>query len=277
LPNTFRVDLANSLEVSVSIVIPTRSAALLERCLGELRRKTRHARYELVVVHHLRNDAEDERIGAVATAHEARVLRYAGPFHFSKMCNEAAQVGSGEVLLFLNDDVEPVNEDWLGRLCGVLAREGVGVAGARLKYPEGSIQHVGMVLGMSDGVGHLGRHLRGSSYWPWIDFSREVSAVTGACLAVRRTLFEQLGGFDAEFPLNYNDVDLCLRAREAGYRVVLENGAELIHREAVTRQGGTNAEERLLFYRRWGHVLEAGDEYFTPHLRLDVEDLSLVR
>jgi GT2 family glycosyltransferase len=276
-PNTFRVEMARPAEALVSIVIPTRSAALLERCLGELRRKTRHARYELVVAHHLRGDAEDERIGAVAAAQEARVLRHAGPFHFSQMCNEAARLASGEVLLFLNDDVEPVNEDWLARLCAVLAREGVGVAGARLMYPEGSIQHVGMVLGMSDGVGHPGRRLRASSYWPWIDFPREVSAVTGACLAVRRALFEQLGGFDLAFPVNYNDVDFCLRARGAGYRVVLENGAELIHREAATRLGGTNAEERLLFYRRWGQVLEAGDEYFTPHLRLDVEDLSLAR
>ena len=145
-----------------------------------------------------------------------------------------ARAACSDVLVFLNDDVAPVSEDWLARLCDALGREGIGVAGARLLYPRGSIQHVGMVLGMSDGVGHPGRHLMGSSYWPWIDFSREVSAVTGACLGVRRALFEQLGGFDAAFPVNYNDVDLCLRAREAGCRVVLENGAVLIHREAMT-------------------------------------------
>ena len=211
----------------------------------------------------------------MAAAHNATVVRYAGLFNFSRMCNEGARAAGGGVVVFLNDDVEPVSAEWLVRLCGTLGREGVGVVGARLMYPQGAIQHVGMVLGMSDGVGHLGRHLMSSSYWPWIDFSREVSAVTGACLGVRRALFEQLGGFDEAFPVNYNDVDLCLRVRAAGYRVVLENGAVLIHREGLTRQGGTSAEERLLFHRRWGDVVERGDEYFTPNLRLDVEDLSL--
>ena len=274
-PNSYRVENTPPADCSVAIVIPKRSSVLLERCLESLREKTRGGEYRVVVVKHLSGEAEDARIASVAVAHGARVVRYAGPFNFSKMCNEGARGAASNVLVFLNDDVEPVTEDWLVRMCGMLAREGVGVVGARLMYPQGSIQHAGMVLGMSDGVGHAGRHLLGSSYWPWIDFSRDVSAVTGACMGVRRVLFAQLGGFDAAFPVNYNDVDLCLRARQAGYRVVLENGAVMIHREAVTRQGGTSAEERLLFHQRWGHELEAGDEYFTPHLRLDVEDLSL--
>lgn len=274
-PNSFQVETARALKDSVSIVIPTRSSALLQQCLASLHDKTLGMPYQVVVAHHVSHGAEDGRIEAVAAAHGACLVRHDGPFNFSKMCNEAARAASSEVLVFLNDDVEPMGADWLRRLCGALSHESAGVAGARLMYPQGSIQHVGIVLGMSDGTGHLGRHLLGSSYWPWIGFTRDVSAVTGACLAIRRTLFERLGGFDVAFPVNYNDVDLCLRVRGAGHRVILENGAVLIHKEAVTRQGGTSAEERLLFHQRWGHLLEAGDPYFTPNLRLDVEDLSL--
>ncbi len=277
LPNSYRVETALRAKESVSIIIPTRSSALLARCLEALRDKTRSVEYRLIVAQHRSTEIENERIEVIADSHDAVLVPYEGPFNFSTMNNAAARVASSDLLVFLNDDVEPVSEDWLTRLCGALGREGVGVAGARLHYPQGSIQHVGMVLGMSDGVGHLGRHLLRSSYWPWIEFSREVSAVTGACMAVRRTLFERLGGFDTAFPVNYNDVDFCLRAREAGYRVVLESGAVLIHRESVTRRRGTSAEERLLFHQRWGHLVESGDEYFTPNLRLDIEDLSLAR
>lgn len=269
-PNSYRVATEMLAGDSISIVIPTRNATLLARCL-----ESQDTGAERIIVRHRGNAAEDERMAAVAAAHQARVVDFAGAFNFSKMCNEGARAATGTVLVFLNDDVEPVSKDWLVRLCGTLGHEGVGIAGARLMYPQGSIQHVGLVLGMADGVGHLGRFLLGSSYWPWIDFTRDVSAVTAACLAIRRTLFDGLGGFDEALRVNYNDVDLCLRARAAGHRVVLENSAVLTHREAMTRQGGTNAEERLLFQQRWGELLSAGDEYFTPHLRLDIEDLSL--
>ena len=128
---------------------------------------------------------------------------------------------------------------------------------------------------MADGAGHLGRHLLGSTYWPWIQHTRDVSAVTGACMAVRTDLFARLGGFDRAFPVNYNDVDLCLRARQAGFDVVVEGSAVLTHHESFTRRGGTSRAERMQFYRRWGRLIGAVDPFYTPHLRRDVEDLSL--
>jgi GT2 family glycosyltransferase len=275
LPNVFRLEMKQEPGRVVSIVIPTRSAMLLGRCLERLRSGTSGVRFETVVVHHHSEAGEDARLTAVAAEHGARVVAFAGLFDFANMCNEGAKTASGEILVFLNDDVEPLDPEWLVRLTAPLGREGVGIAGARLLYPQGSIQHVGMVLGMSDGVGHLGRHLMASTYWPWIDFSREVTAVTGACLACKKSVFEMLGGFDAAFPVNYNDVDLCLRARVAGYRVVVESGAVLIHRESMTRSPGTKTNERLTFQKRWGDLVEAGDEYFTPNLRLETEDLTL--
>jgi hypothetical protein len=131
---------------------------------------------------------------------------------------------------------------------------------------SGAIQHAGIALGIGDGAGHPGRSLFDSSYWPWLNSTREVSAVSGACLAVHRHIFEELGGFDETFPLNYNDVDFCLRARQAGHRVVLDADATLTHLEATTRKAGTHSAERMDFFRRWSHLLETPDPFYSPNL-----------
>ena len=253
----------------VSVVIPTRNAALLRECVRPLRD------VEIIVAHHLRGDSEDEAIGQVVRQVGAIVAPYSGVFNFAAMNNRAARKASGDVLLFLNDDVAATQREWIESMCSLLARDGVGIVGARLLYPNGTIQHAGMVVGMGDGAGHPGRFQTGSPHWQWINHTRNVSAVTGACLAIHRRVFEQLGGFDEAFPRNYNDVDLCLRAGDAGYRVVLDNTAVLTHKEASTRKAGTTIEERVLFREKWGARLDECDPYFTPHLRRDEEDLSL--
>jgi GT2 family glycosyltransferase len=125
------------------------------------------------------------------------------------------------------------------------------VVGARLCYPSGAIQHAGIAVGIMNGAGHLHRHTYGSGYWQWWPFCRNVSAVTGACLAIRKALFEKLGGFDAAFPVNYNDADICLRARQAGYEVIYEPAAELRHLECQTRRPGIRYSERHLWGSRW--------------------------
>ena len=124
------------------------------------------------------------------------------------------------------------------RLTAALARPEIGIAGAILEYPNGTIQHAGVVLGMGDAAGHCGRFQRNSTLWPWLRMSRDVTAVTGAMLAMRLDLFREMGGFDEAFPVNYNDVDLCLRVRKAGLRVVCLNVGKVVHRESQTRIGG---------------------------------------
>ena len=181
----------------------------------------------------------------------------------------------GEVLVFLNDDVEPLGPSWLSALAAQAARPEVGVVGAKLLYPSGSLQHGGIAIGIGDGCAHPGRGSFGAPYWPWLDLTRNVSAITGACLAIRRQVFFELAGFDERFPVNYNDADLCMRAIRAGYRVVYESLAVLRHLECQTRRGGVGFAERELWYARWADQLDSGDPFYNPNLTRTGEDLSL--
>jgi GT2 family glycosyltransferase len=131
------------------------------------------------------------------------------------------------------------------------------------------------VIGIGDGCGHIGRGAVVAPYWPWLALTRDVTAVTGACLAIRRALFRDLGGFDELFPSNYNDVDLCLRVRRAGYRVVYDPAVVLTHYEAQSRRTTVTLDERQLWYRRWGSVIDAGDPFYSRHLTRRLENLSL--
>jgi O-antigen biosynthesis protein len=256
-----------------SLIICSRSPRLLTKCLRAVAERTSYPNREVIVVQHLGN--EDAALQAVIKRHGARCLPYAGPFHFSRMNNMAGQIATGGVLVFINDDIQPLESSWLERLLGQLERPDVGIVGARLLYPSGLVQHAGVAVGISDGCGHIGRGVIAAPSWPWLALTRDVAAVTGACLAIRAALFRDLGGFADEFPVNYNDTDLCLRIRAAGYRVVYEAGALLRHYECQTRRGVVSFEERERWYNRWHDVIDAGDPFYSPHLTHDREDLSL--
>jgi len=256
-----------------SLIVCSRSPGLLDRCLRALAAGTAYPHRELIVIQHLGLD--DAALQGVIERHGATRIPYSGPFHFARMNNLGAQAAQGEVLVFLNDDTEPLEPSWLERLVAQVERPGVGIAGAQLLYPSGSLQHGGVVIGISDGCGHIGRGAYGSRFWPWIESTRDVAAVTGACLAIRAPMFRGLGGFADEFPLNYNDTDLCLRARAAGYRVIYEAGAKLRHYECQTRRGVVTFRERERWYSRWGELIDAGDPFYSPHLTQEREDLSL--
>jgi GT2 family glycosyltransferase len=255
-----------------SLIICSRSGALLARCLRGIARRTRYRPFECLVVAH--RGFDDARLDAAASRFQARSTSYSGPFHFARMCNQGAREARGEFLVFVNDDVTPLSPDWLGHLAAHALRREIGAAGAKLLYPSGAIQHAGVAIGIVDGAGHPGRGTLGRPWWPWLDFTRDVSAVTGACLAIRTAVFREAGGFSEDFPVNYNDVDLCLRLRRAGYRVVVEPRALLRHDECRSRPGRTTAGERELFYDLWGGQIEAGDPFYHPALPLDREDLA---
>lgn len=256
-----------------SLVICSRNGALLDRCLRGITRRTRYRPFQCIVVAH--KGFDDARLDAAARRYRARSTSYTGPFHFARMCNQGAREARGELLVFVNDDVAPLSPDWLGFLAAHVLRKEVGAAGAKLLYPSGAIQHAGVAIGIVDGAGHPGRGTFGRPWWPWLDFTRDVSAVTGACLAIRTDVFREAGGFSESFPVNYNDVDLCLRLRKAGYRVVIEPRALLRHDECRSRPGRTTAQERELFYDLWGEQLDAGDPFYHPLLAVDREDLAL--
>jgi GT2 family glycosyltransferase len=272
-PNTYCVRWPVPANLRASLIICSRSPRLLEGCLEAIEKHTAHAHREIVVVQHRTGDIA--AMDRLLDASDCVRVPYTGPFNFAAMNNLGARQAGGDVLVFMNDDVEPLESNWLAALLAQANRREVGVVGAKLLYPTGAIQHAGMVIGIMEGAGHLHRNTFGSPYWNWLPFTRNVSAVTGACLAIRRSVFEELGGFDDLFPVNYNDVDLCLRAREAGYEVIVEPAAVLRHYECQSRQAGVRLEERYLFEQRWAAWLERGDLFYSPHLRRTVEDAGL--
>lgn len=264
-------------EFTASIVICSRSPKRLRKCLASLQ-PTIDARTEIVVVcHEAESHFAQERtnLDSVASEFGAKAVAYTGGFHFGLMNEMGARAATGAILVFLNDDVYPIATDWLDRMASQAIKDDVGAVGALLYYPSGRIQHSGIVVGGMVGATHVGQFMREAPHWPWLKMSREVTAVTGACLALRRQVWDELGGFDPRFPVNYNDTDLCLRLHGLGYRVVLEAGATLTHEESQTRQPGVSPEELARFADLWGDVLEKPDPYFHPELIIAGRDIQL--
>ena len=264
-PHTYSVSRMHADDTPVTIIICSKSPSLLERCVTSVRRTARF-QCEFIVVHH-ETRGEDQRMRDLLARLKCRRVSYTGRFNFSVMNNLAAAEASTPYLLFLNDDIVATGGRWSSDLADQLHRTEVGVVGATLRYPSGAIQHAGIVIGIADGVGHPGRHQYDSGLWPWLKLTRNVSAVTGACMGMRAEVFSELAGFDADFPNNYNDVDICLRALKHGYEVICCAGADdLIHAECQTRMGVTLLSERDLFYQRWSHLLRRPDPFYSPSL-----------
>jgi GT2 family glycosyltransferase len=243
----------------ISLIVCTRDAKRLSAFLNG-QKKTRYPKVEIVVVEHLVPGGG--RLAALLGATECVRVPYAGDFNFSTMCNLGAAAATWERLVFVNDDVTPNRVDWLEVLAAYLESPEIGAVGARMLYPSGALQHSGMTFGIQDGAGHPGRGEFASPLMYYLQLPRNVSAVTGACLGIRKGVFQEIGEFDLAFPDNYGDLDLCLRIREKGYRIVVDPRIELTHVECATRKGGTTFAERQRFRLRWGHVLAEGDPYY---------------
>ncbi len=261
----------------VSIIIPTRDRwSLLQQCLRSLEEKTSYPNYEVIV---LDNDsAEPETIrGLNAVAGTCRVLSFPGAFNFSAINNFGAAQARGDYFVFLNNDTQVVESEWLAAMLEHAQRPEVGAVGARLHYPDGRIQHAGLILGIGGVADHAFRGLPGNvaNYFGLDTVVRNVSAVTGACMMVPRRAFEEVGGFDERLEVALNDVDLCLRLRQRGYLIVYTPRAHLYHHESGTRGRlhPPGDEERL--WGLWGDVIRRGDPYYNPNLSLSRTDWSL--
>ena len=249
----------------LTLIICTRQLRQLRECVQAVR-YTASLPLDVLVVHHLGSGAGDD-VRRYVEESGGTWIAYRGPFDFARMNNLAARKAApGDMLLFLNDDVIVHERGWDQAMAATLARPEIGIAGAILQYPNGAVQHAGVVTGMGDAVGHCGRFQMSSELWPWLRMGRDVTAVTGAMLGIRAEVFTKLRGFDETFPVNYNDVDLCLRVKEAGLRVVCLDLGKVVHRESQTRIGGTRHEEREELYNRWAEVLARPDEFYSPHL-----------
>ena len=262
------------------MIVPTRDRGrLLEACLTSLRTRTRYPDVEVVVVDHETTERRARRlIDGLADDPDAVVVSFTGPFNFAAMCNRAAEAASGDVLVLLNNDTEVVAGDWLDELVGQLARPEVGVVGALLLFGDGTIQHAGVHPRVGGLMGHGHKHRPGDDpgYHGRLTVAHEVAAVTGACLGTTRALWDRLGGLDEEhLAVAYNDIDLCLKARAAGLRVMLAPHAVLHHHESVSRgydddptRRARLAAEVATMEERWGNNLYA-DPAYSPNLRLD--------
>lgn len=255
---------------AVSAIVPFRdSTTLLRSCVDSVTRTQGDVALELILVD---NGSVDLETLTLMERLEARpgvtVRRDPQPFNWAAINNAAAVAAQGDVLLFLNDDVEARRAGWLEALVAQALRPEVGAAGARLLYPDGAVQHAGVVLGLCNVSGHILAGLPGNrpGYLGMAVLTRDVSAVTGACMATRREVFERLGGFDESLGLDFNDIDYCLRARRRGFSVVYEPGAELVHHESPSRGTSGSVENAVAFVGRWSDAIRAGDPFLNRHL-----------
>jgi GT2 family glycosyltransferase len=260
----------------VSIVVPTRDRAdLLRTLVDSLEAKTAYPRWELVVLDNA--SSEPESVAYLAElGRRHRVVRDASPFNWSAINNRGVRAATGRVLLFLNNDIEVRDEGWLEALVEHAVRPEVGAVGARLLYPNGTIQHAGVVLGIGAVAGHAFKHFAGDTtgYFGQAAAIRDVSAVTGACLMVRRDAFEEVGGFDERLRVAFNDIDFCLKLRVRGYLNIYTPYATLVHHESATRKALHPPADEALMLERWRDVL-ANDPYYSPHLTREHEDYGI--
>ena len=259
----------------VSIIIPTRNRAdLLRKCMDGLR-QTRYPRIEVIVVDNDSDDPEAIAFLSELSAGRAEVIRVAGEFNFSRLNNVAVNRATGDLLCFLNNDVEMPEPDWLALLVPHALKADIGAVGARLLYPDGTVQHAGVFTGIGGGAAHAHRFVSKDEggYFERARLPQRVSAVTGACLAVSREKFLDVGGFDEEnFPVAFNDVDLCLKLNERGWQSFYEPRATLIHHESKSRGSDSLkanrarfAEELAALKRKW-RTDERPDPFHHPHL-----------
>ena len=269
----------------VSVVVPNKDhPEMLARCAGSLA-KGSYANYELLVVENGSTRPETfAYYDQLRADPRVKILEWKKPFNYAAVNNFAAHQARGELVLFLNNDIESINPDWLEAMVKVAVQPGVGAVGAKLLYADDTIQHAGIVVGMGGVAGHA--HLnfprQAAGHGQRLLYTQNVAAVTGACLLMPKPVFDKVGGFDEGFILAFNDVDICLQVLAAGYRVVWTPDAELYHLESKTRGPEDTAEKQArfkreydLFHTKWGAFLKAGDPYYSPHFRLDRPDYAL--
>lgn len=270
----------------VSLIIPTRDRLdILKPCVDSILQKTTYPDYEIIIVDNQSQDCKTLRwLDEVVGNSRITVLRYDQPFNYAALNNFAVKHVDAQLVGLINNDVEVISPDWLDEMVMHAWRPEIGCVGAKLYYGDGRIQHAGVILGAGGGTAHSHRYFPGDAdgYCGRLKLVQNVSAVTGACLLVRRELFELVGGLNEEhLAVAWNDIDLCLKVQEAGYRNLWTPYAELYHHESVSRGRDITPEQRKRYlaekawmYQHWGDVLWR-DPYYNPNLTAAREDFSL--
>jgi GT2 family glycosyltransferase len=254
----------------ISIIIPFRDKVeLLKKCVDSIIEKTTYKEYELLLIS---NRSVEEKtfhyIDSVSENGRIKILYFDEEFNFSKLNNYAVRESRGEHFLFLNNDTEVISGDWVSCLLEHSQREEIGTVGCKLLYPDGRIQHAGVVIGMTGFAGHVFAGLPENyyNYFGFTDFVRNVMAVTGACMMVKSGLFEKAGGFNESFTICGSDVDFCLRIHEMGYRNIYVPHAVLYHHESASRDSFIPPDDFELSLKSYKRFLDGRDPYYNPNL-----------
>ena len=273
----------------ISILIPNKDHTEdLERCISSIEEKSTYRNFEYIIIE---NNSTEEKTFAYYKELEARnpkvkVVYWDGPFNYSDINNFGAGYANGEYLLLLNNDTEVINADWLEELLGYCMRPDVGIVGARLYYEDDTVQHAGVVLGFGGIAGHcFVQQPRGNTgYCHRIICAQNYSAVTAACMMVKKAAFDQVGGLSSDLAVAFNDIDFCLKIQDAGYLVVYNPYVELYHYESKSRGLEDTPEKRERFNREiqtleshWPEIFTKPDPYYNPNLTLKSQDFSLKR
>ena len=263
----------------ISIIIPTKDRIdLLRRCIESIQNRSSYDNYEIIIVD---NMSQEEETAAYldGLGKSYRIIKFNEKFNYSKLNNYAAEFARGEHLLFLNNDIEVLNSDWLEAMLEQSQRDEIGCVGAKLLYPDRKIQHVGVVVGWGGRAEHIYKWLHSNDigYMGHFVSIRNYSAVTAACMMLRKSIFNEVGGFDERFEIGFGDVDLCLRVRELGYENLFTPYAELLHYESATRGRSFSFDphpnDTKRFIERWQEYIKGGDPYYNPNLPLDSYDI----
>ena len=282
----YRVEYPVQGEPLVSILIPNRDQKeTLEKCLNSIWEKSTYNNYEILIVEN--NSSSPEIFNYYREIEKrpgVRILTWKEGFNYSAINNFGEKSAAGDYLLFLNNDVEVINPRWIEELLGNCQRKEVGIVGAKLYYPDDTIQHAGTVIGIGGIAGHAFLNMPRSrtGYLHKASLQMDLSAVTAACMMMKRQVFKQLGGFEERLSVAFNDVDLCLRTVQVGYLVVYNPEVELYHYESKSR-GAEDSEEKVRRFQeeiefmrcRWMDLLKKGDPYYNRNLTLSKWNYSL--
>ena len=282
-PGSFRIKSKIKHNHKVSIIIPFKDQVeLLKKCLKSLHKTIGHLNHEIILVN---NQSEEQNtIDFLAKTTSYKVINYDDIFNYSAINNAAAKEATGDILLFLNNDIEAIEKGWFEAMLEHFEKEEVGAVGAKLSYPDFTLQHAGVILGINGVASHGHKHLPSNSpgYFMRANTIQYLSACTAACLMVRKSIFEKVNGFDADnLKIAFNDIDLCLKIRALDFKIVYTPFAHLIHHESKSR-GFEDSPEKIrrfeneiaFMQKKWGKTLK-DDPYYNPNLTLHKEDFSL--
>ncbi|MEK6673909.1 MAG: glycosyltransferase, partial [Nitrospirota bacterium] len=270
----------------VTIIIPTKDhVVFLKKCIESILTRSTYDNYTILIVDNQSSQEETFRYFTdIKDNPRVKIIRYDKPFNYSSMNNYAVRHADTEYIIFLNNDTEVISPDWIESMLEFVQRSDVGAAGALLLYPDNTIQHAGTIIGLYNDIGNPFHKMHRDSigYFGRNRIAQNLSAVTGACLMTKKSVFDEVGGFDEEYHHAYSDIDFCMKIRKSGYLVVYTPYAQLYHHKPVTTGANDTLKKHKyvidgmeLFHKKWRNTIIKGDPYYNPNLTLLSEYFSI--